>query len=101
MCVTYAALSCKLATSFSTFFQFSSSQIKMANYYKVHVIFQDMEHQIKENILHQFFHYSFFEILIKLRSIFDPLKIIYWKLLRPYKLFTSQSRRYDDSLLLL
>ena len=54
----------------------------MVNHYDVHVIFQDIEHQLQKNIFHHFFHYSFCEISIKLRSLFNPLKIIYWKLLR-------------------
>ena len=48
----------------------------MVNHYEVHVIFQDIEHQLQENILHHFLHYSFYEIFIKLRIISYPLKII-------------------------
>ena len=52
-------------------FQFSSSQIEMVNNYEVHVIFQDIEHQLQESILHHFsqyrFFFFFFEIFIKLR----------------------------------
>ena len=44
------------------------------NHYLVHVIFHDIEHQYRKNILHQFLHYNFYEIFIKLRSIFHPLK---------------------------
>ena len=32
----------------------------MANHYEVDVIFQDIEHQFQENILHHFCHYSYF-----------------------------------------
>ena len=49
----------------------------MVNHYKAPAIFQDIEHQLQENILHQFLHYSFFEIFTKLKSIFYPFKIIY------------------------
>ena len=53
----------------------------MVNHYEVHVIFQDIEHQLEKNILHHFPRYTFFyEIFIKLKSIFDPLQVIYWKL---------------------
>ena len=54
----------------------------MVNCYKLHVIFQDVEHQLQENILYHFPEYSFYEIFIKLTSIFNPLKVLYWKLLR-------------------
>ena len=77
MCITCSVLSCKLATNFKLihFFDFHSF------WYEFYVIFQGIEHQLHENILHHFLHYSFYEIFIKLRSIFYPLKIIYWKLL--------------------
>ena len=56
----------------------------MVKHCEGHVIFQDVEHELQENFLHKFLHYSFFyEIFIKLRSIFDPLKFIYWRLLHP------------------
>ena len=42
----------------------------MVNHYEVYVIFQNIEHQLQENILYHFLHYSFYEIFIKLRSIF-------------------------------
>ena len=58
----------------------------MVNHCEDHAIFQNTEHQLQENILYHFLHYVFFfffffEIFIKLRSIFDPFKIIYtaWK----------------------
>ena len=55
----------------------------MVNHYEVHVIFQDIEHQLQGNILQNFrLIFVFYEIFIKLRIIFDPLKIIYWKLLQ-------------------
>ena len=63
-------------------FQSSFFHVKMVNHYGVHLIFQDIEHQIPKNILHHFIYYSFYENFIKLRSIFYPLKIIYWKLLQ-------------------
>ena len=62
--------------------QSSFFYVKMVNHYGVHLIFQDIEHQIPKNILHHFIYYSFYENFIKLRSIFYPLKIIYWKLLQ-------------------
>ena len=54
----------------------------MVNHYEVYIIFQDIEHQLQENILLTFFIIVFCEISIKLRSIFYPIKIIYWKHLR-------------------
>ena len=49
----------------------------MVKHCEGHVTFQDVEHELQENFLHKFLHYSFFyEIFIKLRSIFDPLKFI-------------------------
>ena len=71
MCIPYSVLSCKLAISFRLF-QYSFFQVKMANHYEVHLIFQDAEHQLQENILHHFLFIVFFlEILIELRSIFE------------------------------
>ena len=74
ICITYSVLSCKLATSFSIFSIFM--------YYEIQVTFQDIEHQLQENILYHFLHYSFYKIFIKLGSIFYPIKIIDWKLLQ-------------------
>ena len=81
MCTTYSVLSCKLATGFSIFsvfmlFQFSFFQVKMVNHYEVYIIFQDIEHQLRESIT--FFIIVFYEIFLKLRSV--PLKIIHSKL---------------------
>ena len=53
MCLAYLVLSCKLATSFSV------SQVERINHYEIHVFFQDIEHQLQENDLHHFLHYSF------------------------------------------
>ena len=57
MCVSHSAL-CRLATSFSTF-SISLFQVKLVNLCEVHLIFPDIEHQLQENILHHFLHYSF------------------------------------------
>ena len=55
----------------------------MVNNCEGHVIFQEIENQLQKNIRYHFNHFNcFYEILIKLRSIYDPLKIVYWKLLR-------------------
>ena len=52
----------------------------MVNHHEVHVIFEDIEHQLQENISFiTFFIIVFYEIFIKLRSIFDPLKKKIWK----------------------
>ena len=58
MCIKYSVLSCKLATCFSTF-SISILSGKNGKSYLVRVIFQDIEHQLRENILHHFLHYSF------------------------------------------
>ena len=46
----------------------------MVNHYEVHVILLAIEHQPQVNILHQFIHYSFFEVFIKLRGFVSPFK---------------------------
>ena len=51
-CIMYSVLSCKLATSFSTF---SISILCRKN----GKLFQDIEYQLQKNILPYFFHYSF------------------------------------------
>ena len=84
MWVTYSVLCyfpCKLATSFSTFSIFILAS-KNGKLLKVHVIFQDIEHQLRENILHHFLHYIIYELYVILNSIFYPLKIIHQKLLQ-------------------
>ena len=80
MCITYSVVSSKLVTSFSTFLIFLLSG-KMVNHYEVHVIFQDIEHHFKKPSFITFSVIVFYEFFIKLRNIFDPLKIIYWKYL--------------------
>ena len=37
-----------------------SSQVKMVIHHEIPVIFQDIEHQLQENILRHFLYYSFF-----------------------------------------
>ena len=58
MCMTCSVLSFKLAASFSTFSIFILSE-KIVNHDEVHVIFQVIDHHLRENILHHFLHYSF------------------------------------------
>ena len=91
MWITYSVLSCKLPTSFSGFSAFILS-CKMVN--------EDIEHQLQENIVYNFLHYSFYELFIKLRSIFYPLEIIYWKLLRHCSSNNSLFLSSDNSLFL-
>ena len=62
ICMTNSVLSFKLATSFSTFsFEFCIFILsgKMINHHEISVSFEDTEHQLRENILHYFLHYSF------------------------------------------
>ena len=58
MSIIYSVLSCKLAANFSTFLIFILSH-KMLYHYGGHVLFQDIEHQLEENMFHHFLHYSF------------------------------------------
>ena len=67
MFITYSVLLCKLATILRLF-QSSSSQVEMVNHYQDRAIFQYIEHQLREDIFHN------------KKSIFDPLKMIYWKI---------------------
>ena len=64
------------------FFQFSFFEIKVVNHYKVNVIFQDFEEYTKKISFITFFVIDFYEVFINLRSIIDPLKIFYRKLLQ-------------------
>ena len=59
MYITYSALSCKLAATFSTFSVFIL-QVKMVNHCEGLAVFQDIEHQLQESILHCFLPHSFF-----------------------------------------
>ena len=88
MSIKYSVLSCKLATSFRVF-QFLFFQV---NHYDIRVIFQDIEHQLLENMV--YYRLVFYEIHSKLftGSFCD--------IARPYKLFPSQYLRYGDYLFL-
>ena len=59
MWIAYPVLACKLATSFSAFSVNSFSLLKMVNHYEGHLDFQDIEHQLRENILYHFHDYSY------------------------------------------
>ena len=54
----------------------------MVNQSEVHVIFQDTEYQLQENILHHFLDYSFLWNRHEIDKYFYLQKIIYWKLLQ-------------------
>ena len=59
----FCTLSVRVAqTSFSTFSVFIPSG-KNANHYEIHVIFQDIELELQDYILHHFLHYSFLQNL--------------------------------------
>ena len=77
--VKYLVLSCKLVTSFSIFSIFILSG-KNGNHYQIHVIFWSAN--LKRTFFITFFITASYEIFIKWRSIFNPLKMTYWKLLR-------------------
>ena len=94
ICIIYSVLSLKLATSFSASSVFVLSG-KMVNYQEIQVIFNNIEHQLWENILHHFLHYSF---LMK-SSLNWEVSLIYSKLFtgsfcdisQPYKLLHSNT----------
>ena len=59
-------------------FQSSLFQVKRINHCEGHVIFKDIEHQLEENILYHFLHYSFFiKSSLSLEASFIQPKIIY------------------------
>ena len=59
-------------------FQSSFFQVKRINHCEGHVIFKDIEHQLEENILYHFLHYSFLIISsLSLEASFIQPKIIY------------------------
>ena len=78
--ITYSVLSCKLVANFWFFSIFILW--KVVNHYKVNVIFQNIEENIKKISFITFFDIEFYEVFINLRSIIDPLKIFYRKLLQ-------------------
>ena len=93
----------KLVTGF-TAFQLSFFQVKMINHCEVHVILQDIKHQLQEISFMTFFMIAFYDILIKL-SIFNLIHsklftVSFCDIAKPYKLFTCQYSRYDDFLFL-
>ena len=82
-------------------FQLSFFLVKMVNHYDVHVIFQDIEHWLQENILHHFLHYSFMRSLLDWGVTFIHSNLFngrFYDIAEPYKLFTSQDWRNDHSL---
>ena len=60
-------------------FQLSSFLVKMVNHCEINLILQDIEHQLRENILHSIFIVVFCKIFIELAWIFNPLKTIHRK----------------------
>ena len=57
----------------------------MVNHCEGHKISQNIEHQLQESILYHYLKRSFFlkkKTFIKLRCMFNPIKTIYWQLLR-------------------
>ena len=98
MCIINSVL---FVSSFQPF-QFSFSLVNMVNHYEVHVIFQDIEYQLQENILHRYLHYSFFmKSPLNWAVPFIHSKLFtgsFYDISQAYKLFTSQYWRYDDSL---
>ena len=74
--ITYSVLSSKLARNFSIFSTLFF-MVRIVNHYEVYVIFQYIEHQLQEKSFVIFFIIAFYEIFIKLRGTFYPLKIIY------------------------
>ena len=107
MWITYSVSSYKLVTSFLGFFPFSFFLVKMVDHYENFSEYWIPTSRKPFRILNinctTFFGIAFYETFIKLKTLFYSLEMIYWRLLRiaqPYKLFTSQYLRYDDSLFL-
>ena len=73
MGIKYSLLSCKFATSFSTF-SISNLSGKKGNSF---LSLRNIEYQPEENILHHFLHYNFYEACIKFGKIFSSFKVIY------------------------
>ena len=94
MCIIYTVLS----ISFFRLHQSSFFQVKMVNHCDGHVIVWDIEYQIQESIVHCFIHNSLYEIFIKLRSILDPLAIIYSKFLRHCSSINCSSNYLDPNI---
>ena len=86
-------LSHKLATSFQIF-QVSFFLVKMINDYEVYAVFQDIAHQLQENILHCFLYYGFFiksSLNWEVSSIHSNLfSGSVHDIFQPYKLITFQ-----------
>ena len=59
ICIKYSPLSCKSATKFFNFLNFSFFETKSVNHCEDYVNFQDIEDELQQNILHHFHHYSF------------------------------------------
>ena len=57
LCVKHSVLSCKLVTDFSTYSMLILYG-KRGKHYELHVIFQDIEHQLQENIFHHSLNYK-------------------------------------------
>ena len=83
---TYSVLSCKLAASFSTFSIFILLRKKDKNHCEGYLNVLIIEHQLKKISFITFITIAFYEILIKVRNIFNPFKVIYIQLSRycPY-----------------
>ena len=55
-------------------------QVKVVNHCKSHLSFQDIDHQLQENILYTFFIITFYKTYNKFTNIFHQFKVIYKQL---------------------
>ena len=74
----------------------------MVNHYEVHTIFQDIEHQLQGNILHDFLQH-FMKSSLNREEFFTHSKLFtgsFWDIAQPHKLFTCQYLIYENYLFL-
>ena len=102
MWITYSVYHVNQQQAFQLF-QSSFFPVKMVNHCEGHVIFHDTEHELQQNILHHFLHYSFLWNLLNWEvssTHSKPFTGSFFHITQPYKLIASQYLRYDHSLFL-
>ena len=93
MYTTYLFLSYQWAKNFSTF-SISFFWVKMVNHYEVYEMILDIEHQLQENVLYHYLHYSFFGKFLTRLSVtlthLKPAKDNFWDIAHSYKFFLKK-----------
>ena len=92
-----------LQISFSTFFNFFFSPVKIVNTYENWIKFSDTPHLLQENISYHYFHHSFFiKVFVKFIDKFlthsNPFTGSFWHIAHPHKLFASKYSIYEESI---